>query len=144
MEWPGPDRVLGLAAYDTWAAALLRDEDFPAGDLKMLTFRCNVNGGVTYSGLRDARRCAIEFLRNTANEVPEAPSGILQAAAAYEAEARILDAKTVPWCGSPEEERIQMASRKFRTGLAEVILAAKEADQKAIELLEQAVQELQV
>ncbi len=141
-EWErgdGAKYACGLAAYNVWADALTRDEDFPEGDLKVLTFRCQVSTSVTLSGLRDARKAATEFLKHMADGA--AKGDVLAAAAAYEEEGRILEdaLKEAPFCFAPEEQRLRMADPKLRAQLAQAVLAAKEKDRQAIERLEQAL-----
>lgn len=145
MEWPGPDRVLGLAAYDAWAEALLRNEDFPPDDLEALTFKCHVNKGVTLCGLMDARRAASSFLKGMTDVEPTVADDLLAAADSYGEEAHVLTeaAKPMPLCNASEEDRLKMADRQLRQPLADRILKAKEHDQWAIEHLEQALKVLQ-
>jgi hypothetical protein len=134
-------RTTGLAAYDAWAAALGRDEDFPEGDRKVLTFRCNVHTSVTLSGLCDARRSAAAFLRSMADVDGAARPDLLAAADAYDEEVRILDEAmhAAPFCFSPEEERLKIADPALRAAQAEAVLTAKEIDARAVEHLERAL-----
>jgi hypothetical protein len=145
MEWPGPQRVLGLAAYDEWAAALRRDEDFPRDDLKALTPKCTVNKGVTLSGLIDARKAARAFLQDMVDVAPAAADELLAAAEAYEMEARVLTEafKAAPDCTDPPANRLRMADPQLRAAMAETVLRAKELDAQAVEHLECAQGRLQ-
>jgi hypothetical protein len=145
MDWPGPERVLGLAAYDEWAAALLREENFPEGDLETLTLRCTVNTGVTLSGLREARKMAARFLQEFADVESSATADLQGAADLYEEEVRILREAQgkAPFCCAAEEERLKMADRGLREFLADHILQAKEKDQRAVAHLEHALAEMQ-
>lgn len=140
-DWPGPQRVLGLAAYDAWAAALLRDEDFPAGDRQILTFKCTVNKGVTLCGLIDSRRAAGRFLRGMAGPERRVEAELHAAADQYDAEVGILTeaAEPIPLCTDPPEARLRMADRGVRENLARSILLAKARDEAAIAEIEKAV-----
>jgi len=138
------DYAVGLAAYDEWAAAMLRDGDFPSGDLKALTRRCNVSTGVTLAGLYDARRSAAWFLRSMADVATSARPELAAAAQAYEQQVTILHEtlKYSPDCSGPrgtEEMRLGMADRRLRERIAGGILAAKEQELCAVEHLEKAL-----
>ncbi len=134
-------RVNGLAAYDAWAEALKRDEDFPADDLETLTFRCMVSTSDTLSGLCEARRMAAGFLRDMAKLSEEAKPHLLAASEAYEEELAILY-KAFPLSAfhfSPEKERLRMADPRLRRQVADLILKAKEKDAEAVKYLEAAL-----
>jgi RNA polymerase sigma-70 factor (ECF subfamily) len=142
-ELPTADggRATGLAAYDAWAEALKKDEDFPSDDMKILTFRCQVSTSVTLSGLRDARKTAVSFLKAMAQEGNSARGDIQRAAAAYEEEVAVLEeALTLaPFCWQ-EEKLLQMADPKLRARLSEMVLLAKEKDEQAVTALEEALE----
>jgi hypothetical protein len=131
----------GLAAYDAWAAALLRD-DFPQNDLGTLTHRCLTNGNVVHCVLLEARRSAAGFLRSMTDVTEKAAPHLLAAATAYEEEAGILKAASndVPYDWSPEEKRLQMADPALRRRLADVVLQAKAKDEQAVARVEQALE----
>jgi hypothetical protein len=146
-ELPTADggRANGLAAYDAWAKALRCDENFPPGDLKVLTFRCNVNASVTLSGAREAHMTAAQFLRNNVAGADEAAKPhVLAAATAYEQEEAILHEalRQAPFCFSPEAERLKIADPDLRSTLAEMVLQAKAMDGEAVGHLEQALKRL--
>ena len=145
MDWPGPERVLGLAAYDAWAQALLKDEDFPEGDLKTLTFRSHVCSSVTLCGLGEARRMTVKFLSEFADVTPAVTTELQNAAKSYEQELIILSQaqSEAPDCCSHESQRLKLADRGLREFLADHILQAKEKDQQAVEHLERTLEELQ-
>jgi hypothetical protein len=127
-------RMSGLAAYDAWAEALKRDEDFPEGNLRVLTGRCHISNAIVLPGLLDARKAAAKFLRSMA-EIENAPTAdVLAAAAAYDDEAGVLfeASKLAPICTAPEQKRLEMADPRFRAKLAELIIAAKGHDTQAI------------
>lgn len=134
----GAKYFCGLAAYDAWADALRRDDDFPEGDLEALTFRCHVSNCATLQGLRDARAAAAKFLRNMADDET---SHLQKAAAVYEEEVHILSAalKFAPLHFSTEEQRFKMADPELRAKLADMIMQAKIKDIMAVEHLEQAL-----
>ncbi len=138
------ERVAGLAAYEAWAEALGRDEDFPEGDLETLTARCCEHQGNTLAGLWDARRAAAGFLKNMAEEVGSGQPPLLEAAAAYEEEVRMLeDAMELgAFPFQAEARRLQMADPGLRGRVAALLRQAKEKDAEAIGYLGCALQEM--
>ena len=147
LEWAiqlarTPERqgcTCGLAAYSAWAEWLKCDGNFPAGDLDVRTQRCHISNSVTLSALRDARRSAAAFLREMFDTSGGAPPSIMQAAAAYDEETRLLDRamELAPFCHESERRRLQMAGRGLRESLADHILQAGEKDRQAVEHLEE-------
>jgi len=143
-EWSrhdGAKYACGLVAYKSWAEALKKDEDFPEGNLEVLTSRCNVSTSVTLSGLRDARSSAVKFLQSMVDVETKAMSGIQAAIKVYQEEVSILsDALEIaPLCFASEEKRLQIADPKLRRNIAKLIIEAKIKDEKAVEHLEQAL-----
>jgi hypothetical protein len=140
-------RVSGLAGYDAWADSLERDEDFPAGNLEALTFRCLVNASVTLSGLVDARRSAAAYLRMMADVEPSVREPLLHSAEQYERELGVLRSaiEIAPFCHGPngtEQRRLEMADPALRRRLSKLIREAKAVDEAAVRSLERAVQKL--
>jgi len=137
--------VSGLAAYDEWAAALQRDEDFPAGDLEALDFKCLVNANVVTCVLREARASAAGFLREMARDGVPGRDDLMAAAVAYQEEADIIveAEKVAPYSWHPEERRLQMADPELRARLAGLVLQAKEKDEWAVRRLERALKEIE-
>jgi len=134
----------GLAAYDEWAAALLRGESFPAGDIETLTSRCNVSTSVVLANLRDARAAAAGFLKEMADVSKTASPEILAAAQDYDREAAMARdiMRQAPFCTDAPERRLQMSDRTLRETISRGILAAKSADESAISHLENALKAL--
>jgi RNA polymerase sigma factor (sigma-70 family) len=140
----GGDYACGLNAYDEWAAALLRDEDFPAGDLETLTFRCNVNTSVVLANLRDARAAAAGFLRQMSDAAGPAAPEVLAAAQEYEREVTVVSKamERAPLCFDSEARRREMADRSLREFLAGRALEAKALDARAVGHLEKVLETL--
>ena len=141
----GPLRVvLGLAAYDEFAAGLERDADFPAGDLEVLTSRlCPVaNDGIFQICCK--RFAAARFLTGVAGWGLPGTDALLEAAAAYQQEAEVWQRAggMVPWTGSPEQERLRIADPMLRRTLAGVVREAKALEAEAVQHLEVAQQAL--
>lgn len=132
----------GLAAYDAWANSLLRDEDFPAGNLPVLTKRCNVSNAIVLPALLEARRMAARFLAEQEEVEPRAAAHMRAAGAAYEAEAAVLKGvfEHVPLCTAPEAQRLAFAERPLRQFLVDHLLRAKDLDRQAVEHLERVLE----
>lgn len=137
----GESYVCGLAAYDAWAEALLKD-NFPENDLEALTFRCLVNSNVTFCGLLDARKGAVAFLNTIASADKRVTEHVLAAARMYYEEVAILESMVhaIPYSWQPEEKRLEMADPTLRQNLANIILEAKTKDEQAVEHLEQVLE----
>ena len=135
-------RISGLAAYDAWADALVRDDEFPAGNLDILTQRCHVSNSIVLPGLWDARRAASAFLESMTDVERVAVSDLRAAARAYRQESDLLDIamKMVPFCHDAEAKRLQMADPPLRRRLACLLLQAKNKDEQAVGYLRQALQ----
>ena len=125
-------------------SGLKKDEDFPKGNVEVLTFRCLVNSNVNFCGLLDARKAAAEFLNNMAHADKNATEDILAAETMYDEEVTILDRmiNTIPYSWQPEEERLKMADPELRRNIAKLIIEAKSKDEKAVQYLEQALKVL--
>jgi hypothetical protein len=124
---------------------LKKDEDFPKGNLEVLTFRCLVNSNVTFCGLLDAHKAAADFLNNMAHTDKTATENILAAVDVYNEEVSILESmiNSIPYSWQPEKERLKMADPKLRRNIAELIIEAKFKDEQAVENLERALEKLQ-
>jgi len=140
-----PERFTsGLAAYDAMAEALLRDEDFPAGNLDVLTSRCVPisNDGIPLTS--EKRKSATRFLNDIANKGFPGADQLRKAAKAYEQETQILDrtATMAPYTYAPEEERLKLADPKRRRQISRLVLQAKLHEETAVRHLETALEEL--
>lgn len=142
FRYDGARYACGFVAYDIWAQALEKDEDFPIDDLEVLRFRCNVSTSITLCGLRDARNAAAGFLKNMKDFAGSATEDIVAAVSAYEEEVQILDnaLKIAPFCFTSKGKIFQMADPEFRRNIAKLILGAKTKDEQAVEYLEQALE----
>jgi hypothetical protein len=139
-EAGAPRRLLlsGLAAYDAFAEALERDEDFPADNLEVLTSRLIpiANDGVFIMGCK--RGAAGRFLTQAADWDVPAADELLQAADAYQAQAGVWKqaGAGLPWSGAPEDQRRRMADPTYRRTLARLVREAKAHEERAIGHLE--------
>ena len=119
-------RATGFAAYETWADALERDEDFPEDDLEILSLRCmaTVNDGFGY--LADLRWSAGEFLNSIADECGEAAAELKAAADACKAESKLhcRGMKFGSTSFAPDEEKRRIADPALRREMARLVREA--------------------
>jgi hypothetical protein len=133
------DHYTGLAAYETWAEFMQRDDDFP-DDMKVLADRnmC-FNDGMTM--LAEGRWYASLFLSLAARHLPMKASHLLAAASCFAKEHEIAwDIWGLMGGYGWEEEKIRkLASPQVRRNMAELILAARDSDAEAAEHIEKAL-----
>lgn len=134
----------GLAAYEAMTEALLRDGDFPTGNLEVLTSRCVSisNDGIPL--MSEKRKSAVRFLKGMAEEGLPAADELRKASEEYELEIQILDraATMAPYTYAPKDERLRMADPVHRRKLARLIREAKAREERAVECLERALEQL--
>jgi hypothetical protein len=125
-------RAAGLAAYDTWAQDMLREEDFAgvetgAADLQVLQYR-RMSIGDNGIILLCARQVAAEYLEMMQGEVGEqARARLLAAAGHLRRESKTMGAAhdQMPWGNIGGEELIKRFERTNRELLASVIRECK-------------------
>lgn len=147
-EWRGganPSRVRsGLAAYDTFAEALLRDEDFLTNNLDVLTSRCIpiTNDGIMLMECKRER--AARFLNSMAEKGLLGAAELRKAAEAYTQEVQVWHqaAGMAPWSGSSEEQRQKIADLTLRRKLSRLVHEAKVHEERAVEHVEKALKDL--
>jgi len=147
MVRPEPDapewyrnRHNGLAAYEAWAAHLLRDEDFPAGDEAALRQRHQVHD-VLVGSLAEARWYLSQFLLEAANPDFHPPLSLaedLYHAAGYYAAEHDLMWKLWDLAGGNGHPQAyqKFADPAIRREMAAVILESRAKDVLAIEAIE--------
>lgn len=137
-------RATGFAAYDRWADALERDEDFPEDDMEILTLRCmaTINDGFGYQA--DVRWSASEFLHSIAGEYGEAAADLKAAAEAYKKESGLhcQGMKLGPSSFAPDQEKRHIADPALRREMADLVREAGTKDREAIEHLKRALERM--
>jgi len=133
----------GLPAMKRWSRELLDDARFTALDEKQLRKVCQFNAWI-YEGLVDGRRCAALYLQEIAPELPAAREHLLQAAALYEKEYKLLNADCCtniapyPFMLKPGETWTEQQRHKQ----GELLKEAVAIEEQAIAALEQAAAKL--
>jgi hypothetical protein len=134
----------GLAAYDAWAAALRRDEDFPAGDEAVLRKRHELHEG-TVGNIAEVRWYGSQWLLNTFEKLPEGSTmrtaeQLLKAAGCFAGEHemmwRIWD--LAGGIGNPDAWK-KLAEPQVRAQMVPIIQASRDRYAQAIELIEEAL-----
>jgi hypothetical protein len=135
------ERHAGAAAYEAWAADLLRDEDFPAGNLEVLLNRLDCHFCNTMV-VAEGRHHAAQLLKRVADEEPDLPADLSAAARAYEAATalmlRVLD---LQGGADPNDENVarKLARHDTRSQIAGLVLEARDRENEGLEGIEQAL-----
>ncbi len=143
QDYIGRDRYNGLEAYTAWADDLLRDEDFPANDMKkmgwiMMCHDDNVNV------VAEGRWCAMQFLRQIAETESAMAEDLLAAAECYEAEYNLMRQcwdllpNYGPETRSERQKRV-LATPEYRQKIVPLILQARDKDAEAADHIERAL-----
>lgn len=135
-------RLCGLAAYEAWAEALQRDEDFPAGDLPTLRER-HVAHNDAVGTVAEGRWYASRFLLDMAAIIPGATRRLLAAAGSYEIEHDLMHKLWALQGGNGWDDKkvLKLADPEVRRDSARIILQARDRELRALEYLEQAWQD---
>lgn len=130
-------RVGGLAAYDAWANALLRDEQFPMNDMEALRER-HVAHNDAIGTVAEGRWYASRFLMDMAEHIASVRPKLLAAAGCYESEHDLMRKLWALEGGNGWDDRnvMKLADPEVRRESAKVILQAKEKELRAIEHIE--------
>jgi hypothetical protein len=130
-------RFSGLTAYEAWADALGREEDFPAGDLDALRER-HVAHNDAVGTVAEGRWYASRFCMDMAEKVPGATRKLLAAAGCYEAEHDLMRKLWALMDGNGMDDRnvLKLADPEVRAQSARIILQAREKEVRALEHLE--------
>ncbi|MHB0878850.1 MAG: cysteine peptidase family C39 domain-containing protein [Anaerolineae bacterium] len=133
----------GLAAYDAWAAALQRDEEF-AGKSDDELFERLMCHNDAISCIGEGRACAARFLRAAAGTLPAAAAPLEEAAQAYEAEGSTVGRIMERLGGKDwsQECARRLAQPAARRELVLLIAKARAQDETAIAHIERALQAL--
>ena len=146
---PYRNRRHGLAAYDAWAAHLLRDAEWPAGDEATLRAHHGIHD-MAVGILAEARWYGAVFLAQVVEGFVAGPglrgaqAEVLHAAACYAAEHDLMwDVwELAGGIGNPEGY-LRMADPATRRAIADVIIRARGEDERAAAHMERALAPLE-
>lgn len=138
----GP-RSAGFAAYEAWAAALLKDEEFPHGDMDTLRMR-HVAHNDAVSTVAEGRWYGAQFLKDAAKYLPECLAELLSGAAAYEREHDLMCKLWALQGGNGWSDAFvrNLADPEVRKESAALVRAARDEEARAIERIEKALAKL--
>jgi hypothetical protein len=133
-------RSNGLAAYQTWADHVLRDENFPADDKNTLREHHAVHDDAV-GMIAEARWYASLLLPQIARTEAWMAEHLLQAASCYAAEHELMWKiwGLVGGIGREEPKYMKMADTNVRQQIAQVILQARDKDAEAADHIEKAL-----
>lgn len=131
----------GPAAYDAWAAAMTRDEDFPADNLNELRNRLMVHYDAMC--MVNHRGRAAKLLRQMAEHEPEMKEELMEAARLYDKEDEVLGQMheaTGGYIPRHDDEKVKnLADPEARKKIAAVIIQARDIDIDAVNHIEKAL-----
>ncbi len=130
----------GLAAYTAWAEALLRDDEFAAGEMAKLRDHYMVHFDAMGT-VAEGRWYGAEFLKDVARELPAMVQELEAAGACY---VREHDLMWDVWNlaggnGVSDEHARKLAEPAVRREIAAIILQARDRDAEAAEHIERAL-----
>jgi hypothetical protein len=133
-------RSNGLAAYQTWAEHVLRDEDFPASDKSMLREHHTVHDDAV-GMIAEARWYASLFLPQIARTEAWMAEDLLRAASCYAAEHELMWKiwGLVGGIGREEAKFMKMADPDVRKQIAQVVFQARDKDAEAADHIARAL-----
>jgi hypothetical protein len=133
-------RSNGLAAYQTWADHVLRDENFPADDKNTLREHHAVHDDAV-SMVAEARWYASLFLPQIARTEAWMAEDLLRAASCYAAEHELMWKiwGLVGGIGREEPKYTKMADPDVRQQIAQVVFQARDKDAEAADHIEKAL-----
>ena len=130
----------GLAAYQAWADDLLRDEDFPGDNYRILQDRIISHDDAIYT-IAEGRWYASYFLRKMAEAKPELTKDLNRAADIYN-NAHELMWQCMNLIGGPgrsEKQVRNLGKPEIRRDLASIIQKAGDREIEAVEILEKVI-----
>jgi hypothetical protein len=131
----------GLAAYDAWIEAVLRDEDFPPGDEAAQRQHHEVHNNAAVGNVAELRWYASQWLVNTFEKAHfRLAEPLLKAAGCWAAEHELM---WKVWdlaggLGNPEAWR-KFALHEVRSQIAPVLRETRAKEEEAIRWIEEAV-----
>jgi hypothetical protein len=134
----------GLAAFDAMIAGLACDEDFPAGNIEVLTSRTYALSNDGAWLMTDKRRAAAAFLKSMIQEAHPSAPDLWKAAELYTQESAVWEqaARQSPHSDASETERLTWADPLLRREIARLVREAKSLDGRAVGHLERALETL--
>lgn len=134
------DRYNGLAAYQEWSEAILRDEEFTGKKVKELLYLYHVHQDAV-GAVAEGRWYAYQFLKKIIDDMAAAPDALSVAAQCYD------DQHSLMWKlwelvggpgASPKKAKL-FSNAEIREKTAHLILQARDKDREAADNIEQAL-----
>jgi RNA polymerase sigma factor (sigma-70 family) len=137
LDGPWPS---GLAAFTAWAETIVRNQDFPAGDLAVLRQR-HLAHSSTVGMVAEGRWYGSLFLKAAAEATPGLAGPLQQAAACFEQEHKLMWQiwNLAGGLGFDEEKVLRFAEPSIREQIAPLLYQARALDSQAADHLEEAL-----
>jgi hypothetical protein len=138
----GLPKASGIAAFDAWIAALLKDEEFTEGDAKAIVERFNVHDDAVGT-IAEGRWYGSVYLARMANMAPGnmVRSEVLRAAACFAQEHDLMWAAwdAVGGIGREPDRPLNFQKPEVRRKLVEILRQTQALDEEAASHLERAL-----
>ncbi|MFC1718367.1 formylglycine-generating enzyme family protein [Candidatus Poribacteria bacterium] len=137
-----PDCANTGNVYTAWAEALLRDGDFPAGDIAIARQHLQSHDE-NMNVVGEGRWCAWRFLKQVAEDMPAISDDLLEAATCYEAEYMLMCQGWNLMGGLghySQDQGVKFADPTIRRQISSLILQARSKDEEAVSHIERALE----
>jgi RNA polymerase sigma factor (sigma-70 family) len=133
--WPS-----GLSAFATWAETILRQQDFPSGDMTVLRQR-HLAHTSTVGMVAEGRWYGSLFLKSVADAIPALTRPLQEAVACFEQEHKLMWQiwGLVGGLGFEDDKVLKFADRTVREQIALLIKQARDLDAQAASSLDEAL-----
>ena len=137
LDGPWPS---GLAAFTMWAETIVRNEDFPAGDMSMLRQR-HLAHTSTVGMVAEGRWYGSLFLKEVAAAIPHLAEPLQEAITCVEREHKLMWQiwGLVGGLGFEDDKVLRFAEPEVREQIVPIIRQARDLDARAADCLEEAL-----
>ena len=138
------DYAKGITAYDTWAEAILKDSEFPQNAILPILAERLMCHGDAMDCIADGRHNAAKYIKSLIAIYPAHQEQLKEVAILFENVSGIFGKMTEVLGGwqRGESEMRMFAKSQVRKQLAEIIIDAKNADEKALGIIKELVKVL--
>ena len=138
------DYAKGITAYDTWAEAILKDSEFPQNAILPILAERLMCHGDAMDCIADGRHNAAKYIKSLIAIYPAHQEQLKEVAILFENVSGIFGKMTEVLGGwqRGESEMRMFGKSQVRKQLAEIIIDAKNADEKALGIIKELVKVL--
>lgn len=131
----------GIAAYDAWSKAILKESEFPENAVLPILAERIMCHGDAMDCIADGRHNAAKYMKSLIAAYPAHQERLKKAASLFEKVSGTFGkmAEALGGWHRGENEMRTFAKLQVRKQLSEIILEAKDADQKALDIIKEIV-----